>query len=54
MENGGGVQLFELRFRQPEDRNEKVGAMGDVDLYNITSSTNKTKFQPSLSLTGGN
>jgi len=51
MANGGGVQLFEQRFQQPEDRNIK--AMGGVDVYNIASSSTKTKFQPSSSLTGG-
>ena len=52
MANGGGVQLYEQRFRQPEDRNVKEGAMGSVDIYNITSSTSKTKFQPSSKQTG--
>ena len=52
MANGGGVQLYEQRFRQPEDRNLKKGALGSVDIYNMTSSTTKTKFQPSSNQTG--
>ena len=50
--NGGGVQLYEQRFRKPEESTVKEGSMGNIDICNISSTTTKSKLQHCTSQTG--